>query len=73
MLNNLTNKRQMDASYGVSLDKKGDNTMPVTFLNIGGLPFHNSFPKSKEVRMLVGNNNMDILGLAEVNINWENI
>ncbi len=43
------------------------------FFNIGGLPFHNSAPKNKEFTTIVRVHRIDILGVAEVNINWNNL
>ncbi len=42
----------------------------VTFMNIGGLPFNNVASKHRESRTFVHLNKVDILGLAETNINW---
>ncbi len=66
-------ERKMDEPYGDSPEDKGENTTCIMFLNIRGLPFHNAAPKIGKLGPLVRINNVDILGLAKVNINWKNI
>ncbi len=45
-LDDLKGKTKIDASSIASLDEIGENTMWLNFLNIGGLPFHNSSPRN---------------------------
>ncbi len=56
--------------YGDSMEQKGDTAIQIVFMNIRGLPFSNQHQKNIEICTLVQAHNMEILGLAETNINW---
>ncbi len=70
-LDKLMGDRQIEKLYGACPDEKWDNTIWVTLLNIGGLPFYNVSPKNKEIWTLICNNQVDILGIAKVHVNWK--
>ncbi len=45
----------------------------IAFLNIGGLPPMNVHLKNQEIRMFVRANEVDFLGMEEMNVNWTTI
>ncbi len=56
-------------SCGDQAKDKVDSTMQVMLMNVGGLPTSNHHSKNHEIWDLVQEEDVDILGLAEVNMN----
>ncbi len=52
---------------------KEENITRLLFMNVGGLPFSNQHPKNIQICTMVQANQVDILGMAETNINWSEL
>ncbi len=62
--------KSIEGVYGETPEWKEECTTQVIFMNIGGLPFNIAASKNREMRTLVCLNKVDILGLAETDVNW---
>ena len=61
----------LQSIYGDPLPAtKGDESVLFTFLNINGLPQDSTKHKNRTIRNFMNNYNIDIFGMAEVNLNW---
>ncbi len=49
------------------------NLTGVMFMNVRGLQMFNYFPRNREVLALVHATDVDILGIVEVIINWDEV
>jgi len=54
-----------------SLPTKISSSLRIVFQNVHGLPWHNRHPKNDSLRCFVADNNIDVFGMSEVNIDWQ--
>ncbi len=52
---------------------KEEHHLQIIFMNMGGLPQLNAHYKNKKVQCLTIDDQVNVLGLAEININRRNI
>ena len=53
--------------------KKGEHNTRICFVNINGIGVKKKSSKSEDIRMFMRNNDVDVIGLAETNVNWSKI
>ena len=70
--NNHNRDRPQD-HWGHKLGKKHKHTTRVCFVNINGLGKKQKSPKSEEIRTFMTQNKIDVMGMAEININWARV
>ncbi len=59
--------------FGDELRPKKEVTTRISFLIIGEIPRVNTHLKSQKIRTFIRSNDVDILGMAETNVNWSNV
>jgi hypothetical protein len=59
-----------DETFGDIPGKKGENTLRVGFLNIGGLPLESKKIKNDLLRRGISALECDVFGIAEINTDW---
>ncbi len=63
----------MQVEFGDMIQEKAEHKTWLIFLNMRGLPYYNSLYKNMGAQQLTNNHNIDVLGLAETNLNWRKI
>ncbi len=59
-----------DEIFGEEVKEKEGHIVQINFMNMGGLPLYNVHHENVEMRKLVKELKVDVLGLLEVNVNW---
>ncbi len=62
--------KRLDEHYREQIGAKAESTVWMVFINLGGLPLNNSHIKNTEVQYFMSINGIDIMGMAETNVNW---
>ena len=58
-------------SFGDSVRKKKEKTIRVMFQNVRGIGYGKKHFKAERVRQTIVNHKVDVMMIAEVNVNWE--
>ena len=70
-VNNNQQQEPTNSYYGDAIPQlKSEDSLLFTFLNINGLPQQSSKQKNNTIRNFIRHYNVDVLGMAEVNLNW---
>ena len=64
------NRRPPRDDWGHKMKKKNEKSTRICFANVRGIGLQAKHPKSEEIRMFMDENTVDIMGLAETNVNW---
>ena len=56
--------------WGHKLAKKNKKTIRISFVNINGIGVKANSPKSEGIRQYMVERKVDVMGLAETNVNW---
>ncbi len=72
-LNNEEWEAEAEENFGDGLCNKEEATTRIAFLNIGGISLVNAHQRNQKIRLLVRVADVNILGLAETNVNWTHI
>ena len=56
--------------WGHKLVKKQEKTIRISFVNVNGIGAEAKHEKSEGIRRYMVNNTVDVMGLAETNVNW---
>ena len=60
--------------YGNKLPlTKSDESLLFTFLNVNGMPQKSTKHKNQTIRNFINNYNIDVFGMAEVNLHWKSL
>ena len=67
------NRRQPKDEWGDIMTSKANKTVRISFVNVNGIGTMEKSDKSEDIRRYMTNNKVDVMGLAETNVNWGKI
>lgn len=56
--------------WGHKMRKKKDKTVRISFVNVNGIGSYRGHAKSEGIRSYIKEQEVDVMGLAETNVNW---
>ena len=68
VMDNGKHLEELCEGFGYEMVKKGEDTLRIGFQNVNG--FKDNITASHEVLVVVAEKDIDIMGIAEININW---
>ncbi len=63
----------MEVPFGDELRPEEEAMTRISSLDISGIPLVNSHPKNQEIRTFIRLYKIDIMGMAEMNVNWTHV
>ena len=70
---NNHNRDQTHDRWGDKMMKKKNNHTRLCFANINGIGVSKKSSKSEEIRMFMSKKQVDVMGMAETNVNWSKV
>ena len=67
------NRALSSDSWGHRMKKKQENHTRICFVNVNGIGVSKKSPKSEDIRIFMHSHDVDVMGMAETNVNWAKV